>query len=286
MTDSAKGAPRSAWFRSVWSRARRQSAASGTGRPAWLPVWSVPAAMRAVRATVVMPSLFAVTFLVIGNPQMTLFAVFGSFATLVFASFGGSRRDKAIAHLGLAVVGSIALTIGTLVSGIAWLATLVTIPVAFAIFFGGVVSPNSASGVQAALLAYVLPVAGLAEPGTIPSRLAGWWLASIVGTAAVLLFSPKPPGDRLRATTAAAASTLAKHINAALAGTATPADRQASLDTKHQLKKAFVTGPFRPTGLAAADQGLANVIELLQFCIALTTDTLDGHVDQIGRAHV
>jgi hypothetical protein len=39
-----------------------------------------------------------------------------------------SGRDKAIAHLGLAVVGSTALIIGTLVSGIAWLATLVTIP--------------------------------------------------------------------------------------------------------------------------------------------------------------
>ena len=283
MTDSAKATPRSGWLRAAWSRARRQDTASGAERPPWLPVWSVPAAMRAARATVVMPSLFAVTFLVFGNPQMTLFAVFGSFATLVFASFGGSRRDKAIAHLGLAVVGSIALIIGTLVSGIAWLATLVTIPVAFAIFFAGVVSPNASSGVTAALLAYVLPVAGLAEPGTIPSRLAGWWLASIAGTAAVLLFSPKPPGDKLRATTAAAAATVAKHIDAALAGTATPADRQASLDARHQLKKTFVAGPFRPTGLAAPDQGLANVIELLQWCIGLTTDTLDGHVD-LARA--
>ena len=112
---------------------------------------------------------------------MTLFAVFGGFATLLFASFGGTRRDKAIAHLGLAVVGSIALIIGTLVSGIAWLAALVTIPVAFAIFFAGVAGPNTASGVTAALLAYVLPVATAGRAGTIPSRLAGWWLASVAG---------------------------------------------------------------------------------------------------------
>ena len=70
-------------------------------RPAWLPTWSVPAAMRAVRATLVMPTLFALTARIIGDPQMTLFAVFGSFATLVLVSFGGTRRDKAIAHLGL-----------------------------------------------------------------------------------------------------------------------------------------------------------------------------------------
>jgi uncharacterized membrane protein YccC len=209
--------------------------------------------------------------------------VFGSFATLVFASFGGTRRDKAIAHLGLAIVGSVALIIGTLVSGIAWLATLVTIPVAFAIFFAGGAGPNTASGVTAALLAYVLPVAALAEPGTIPSRLAGWWLASAAGTAAVLLLSPRPPGDKLRATAAACAATLARHIDAALDGTATPAHREASLAARHELKQAFVAGPARPTGVAAADEGLANVVELLQWCTGLICDTLDGHVD-LARA--
>jgi uncharacterized membrane protein YccC len=278
MTDSAKAAPRPGPLRAGWLRARQP----GT-RPAWLPVWSVPAALRAVRATIVMPCLFALTLEVIRDPQMTLFAVFGSFATLVMASFGGTRRDKAIAHLGLAVVGSVALIIGTLVSGIAWLATLITIPVAFAIFFAGVAGPNMASGVTAALLAYVLPVAALAEPGTIPSRLAGWWLASIVGTAAVLLLSPRPPGDKLRATTAAAATTLATHIEAALDGTATPAQREASLAARHELKLTFTAGPYRPTGLAAPDQALANVVELLQWCAGLILDTLDGHVD-LARA--
>src|SRR5215469_11200428 len=102
MTDSTKAAAGPGWLRAGWSRAWRPAARSGQARPGWLPVWSVPAFMRAARATIVMPSLFALTFEVIGNPQMTLFAVFGSFATLVLASFGGTRRDKAIAHLGLA----------------------------------------------------------------------------------------------------------------------------------------------------------------------------------------
>src|SRR6516165_4328571 len=87
-------------------------------RPAWWPAWSVPAAMRALRAVLVIPSLFALTYEGIGNLQMALFAAFGGFASLIMASFGGSRRDKIIAHLGLAVIGSIALVIGTAVSGI------------------------------------------------------------------------------------------------------------------------------------------------------------------------
>ena len=132
----------SAWFRS--SSTLRISSVALTGG----------AALRAVRATIVMPALFALTYKVIGDLQMATFAAFGSFATLVLASFGGSRRDKAAAHLQLALIGSAALIIGTAVSGITWLAVLITIPVAFGIFFAGVAGPNAASGVTAALLSH------------------------------------------------------------------------------------------------------------------------------------
>ena len=84
------------------------------------------------------PAVFALAYEGFGNLQIALFAAFGGFASLIVASFGGSRRDKLVAHLGLAVIGSIALIIGTAVSGIEWLAVLVTIPVAFGIFFAGV----------------------------------------------------------------------------------------------------------------------------------------------------
>ena len=152
----------------------------------------MPAALRTLRAVLVIPSLFALTFEGFGNLQMALFAAFGGFATLIFASFGGSRRDKLIAHLGLAVIGSLGLIIGTAVNGITWLAVLVTIPVTFGIFFAGVAGPNAASGVTAALLPFVLPVATPGTVSMIPDRLAGWWLASVVSTAAVLLSRRRP----------------------------------------------------------------------------------------------
>jgi uncharacterized membrane protein YccC len=235
--------------------------------------------MRAVRATVVMPSLFALAYEVIGDLQMATFAAFGSFATLVLASFGGTRRDKAIAHLGLAVVGSVVLTIGTAVHGIPWLAVIVTIPVAFAIFFAGVAGPNAASGVTGALLAYVLPVASPGTIGDVPSRLAGWWLASVAGTAAVLLLSPRSQGDRLRAAAATLANALASHLQAAGRGKADQASRDATVEAKHKLMELFGATPYRPTGLATADQGLANITELLEWVTSLTADALDGHID-------
>src|ERR1700685_684829 len=125
-----------------------EAAAGAPGQPGsspwWRVSWSVPAAMRAVRATLVIPLLLVITYKVLGDAQMTLFAVFGGFATLVVTSFGGTWRDKLIAHAGLALAGSLAVIIGTLASGSAWLAALVTLPVAFAVYYGGSAGPNAA----------------------------------------------------------------------------------------------------------------------------------------------
>ena len=277
--------------RAPWAAPQASSPSSSptpspaSGKLSWRPTWSVLAAMRAVRAVVVIPSLFAITYEGFGNLQLALFAAFGGFASLIVASFGGSARDKVIAHLMLAVTGSIALIIGTAVGGITWLATLVTIPVAFGIFFAGVAGPNAASGVTAALFAYVLPVASPGTLSMIPDRLAGWWLASVVSTAAVLLFSPPSPGDRLRAAAARSARALAAHLDASVHGRATAADVAACQAAKHELLSAFATTPYRPTGLATADQGLASVVQLLEWCTALLVDATQGHpnLDQAAQ---
>ena len=246
-------------------------------QPWWKPVWSVPAALRAVRATVVVPSLFALTDKVIGDPQMALFATFGGFATLVIAGFGGTRKDKLIAHTGLAITGSLALIIGTLVSGTTWLAVVVTVPVAFAIFFAGIAGPNAASGSTAAMFAYVLPVVSAGDASMIPSRLAGWWLASAAGTIAVLLLSPRPPGDRLRAAIADLAAELASRLDAAADGVIT--DPQSMHSAKEKLRTVFLAAPYRPSGLATADQALSSLVQLLQWGASQVSDAFDGHVN-------
>ncbi|MFY9846365.1 MAG: hypothetical protein WAK83_02225, partial [Trebonia sp.] len=230
-----------------------------------------------MRATVVVPSLFALTDKVIGDPQMALFATFGGFATLVIAGFGGTRKDKLIAHTGLAITGSLALIIGTLVSGTTWLAVVVTVPVAFAIFFAGIAGPNAASGSTAAMFAYVLPVVSAGDASMIPSRLAGWWLASAAGTIAVLLLSPRPPGDRLRAAIADLAAELASRLSAAADGVIT--DPQSMHAAKERLRTAFLAAPYRPSGLATADQALSSLVQLLQWGASQVSDAFDGHVN-------
>jgi uncharacterized membrane protein YccC len=228
---------------------------------------------------VVVCGLFAFTDQVIGNLQMATFAAFGSFATLVLASFGGTRRDKLIAHVGLAVVGSVLLTIGTVVSSSTALAAVVTVPVTFSVFFAGVAGPNAAAGVNAALLAYVLPAASLGTLSLVPDRLAGWWLASLAGTAAVLLLSPRPGDDALRAAASKLADALAGELEAALDGSATDEQLAGVLAAKQELLARFTATPYRPTGLAAADQAMANTVELLEWCTALTADAIRERAD-------
>ncbi|MVZ99834.1 FUSC family protein [Actinomadura sp. LD22] len=235
--------------------------------------------MRAVRAAVVLPGLFALTFEGLGNVQMATFAAFGGFATLVMASFGGRRRDRAVAHLGLAVVGSVLLTIGTAVHSVTWLAALVTLPVAFAVLFAGVIAPNLAAGATAALLAYVLPAASPGTLAMVPDRLAGWWLASVVGTLAVLLISPRPPADALRDAASGCARALADLLGAGLRAEAGPDRREASVRAKHRLTDQFTSTPYRPTSLTNADQALAGVVGMLEWSTALLCDSLSEYGD-------
>ncbi|HEX3510571.1 MAG TPA: FUSC family protein [Solirubrobacteraceae bacterium] len=248
-------------------------------RDRWLPVWSPAAALRGVRATLVVAGGFAFAVNVIGNLQVATFTAFGGFATLVLASFGGSRREKLLAHLALALAGSVLLTIGTAVTGTTALAALVTFAVVFAVFFAGVAGPNAAGGVTAALLSYVLPAA---SPGTfsmVPDRLAGWWLASVAGTAAVLLISPRPAPDPVRGAAAALARQLADTLEDALRGAAGDDHVSGFLAAKHELLARFTASPYRPTGLTARDQSLANAVELLEWCASMMTDAIRERAD-------
>jgi uncharacterized membrane protein YccC len=243
------------------------------------PVWSKPAAYRALRATIVIPGLFALTDLVIGNLQMATFAAFGGFATLVLATFGGSRRDKLAAHLGLGVAGSFLLVIGTVVSSHTAVAVLVTLPVVFSVLFAGLAGPNVASGGTAALLAYVLPAASAGTVGMIPSRLAGWWLATAAGTLAVMVLSPAPDSDRLRSAAADCAAALCAQLDAALKGQVSEEQTNASMAAKHNLVNVFASTPYRPTGLAHADQALDMLVEALEWSAALIADIVSEETD-------
>src|SRR6266480_3208561 len=85
-------------------------------------VADVAACKSAARAAIVMPAVFALADKVIGQPQTSLFAAFGSFAMLVLVEFSGPPRTRLLAYLGLAAVGAAYITLGTLCSRNEWVA--------------------------------------------------------------------------------------------------------------------------------------------------------------------
>src|SRR5439155_14741738 len=137
-----------------------------------------------------MPAVFALADKVIDQPQTSIFAAFGSFAMLVLVEFGGPRRTRFLAYLGLACVGATFITLGTLCSRNEWLAAGAMAVVGFGTLFSGVISGYFAAGSTGAILTFVLPATIPAPNSAIPDRLEGWALAIGVGTCAAMLLWP------------------------------------------------------------------------------------------------
>jgi uncharacterized membrane protein YccC len=145
---------------------------------------------RAVRAAIVNPAIFAVTLLVIRDLQVATFAVFGCFALLVMADFGGHRPARAVAYVAATVVGAGLVALGTAVSPNAAIGAAVMVVVGFTLAFAGVFGGYLAAAQTALLLAFVLAVSIPAPVTAIPARMAGWLLAGAVSTLAGVFVWP------------------------------------------------------------------------------------------------
>src|SRR5262249_61534404 len=86
---------------------------------------------RAGRGAIVMPALFALGDVVIGDAAVATFAAFGSFALLLLVDFSGSISERLRSQAALVLAGAALLTVGTLASRSTSLATAVTAVVVF-----------------------------------------------------------------------------------------------------------------------------------------------------------
>ena len=226
---------------------------------------------RAGRGAIVMPSMFALGDVVIGNPTIATFAAFGSFGMLLLVDFTGPMRARLLAQAALVVTGGVLVTLGTLASRATWLAALSMAVVAFAITFAGVVSSVIASATFALSLAYILPVTIAAPASAIPDRLLGWGLAGGASLLAISLLWPAPAREPLRRAAAAACRALAGRLRAESAfqlGRPGPDRDQATAESDAAvaaLRRLFFETPYRPTGLSTAARALVRLVDELDW---------------------
>jgi hypothetical protein len=216
-----------------------------------------PAAVRsAARAAIVMPAVFALADKVIGKPQTSLFAAFGSFGLLVLVEFTGPPRTRLLAYLGLASVGAAFITLGTLCSRNAWLAAGAMAVVGFTTLFSGVISGYFAAGATGAILTFVLPVTLPAPISAIPDRLEGWGLAAAAAISALMLLWPPRQRADLEREAAGALCAVADLLDA---NRETWAERarlaRASVDA---LGRRLMGTQHRPTGPTGPTAALAS----------------------------
>jgi uncharacterized membrane protein YccC len=225
----------------------------------------------ALRAAIVIPSVFAFADKVIAKPQIATFAAFGSFAILVLVEFTGPKKSRLIAYLTLAAAGAANITIGTLCSNEPWLATLAMGLIGFVILFSGVINGYFAAGTTAALLTFILAVMIPAAASAVPDRLEGFALAAVVGIAAQLLIWPPRVQAPLRRDAAVAATSLAELAATELEQDKTEiADRvEAAGAAVRGLRARFLATPHRPTGPTAAQAALNSLVDELDWVFSL-----------------
>ena len=229
---------------------------------------------RAARAALVVPAAFAFAKLVIGDSQVTTFVAFGCFALLVMSDFGGTRRPRAAAYVTATLVGAALLTLGTLVSPVAWVAALVMLLVGFWVQFSGVFGSYVAAAQTGLLLAFVLAVSVPAPPAAVGARLAGWLLAGAVSTLAGVFLWPRFERVALRRKAAAACRSLAELVRAqrGMPGHVDLSQqRQTAAVAVETVRREYGATPKRPAGPTRRDRAFVELLTELERTLEFVT---------------
>jgi uncharacterized membrane protein YccC len=229
-------------------------------------VLDVAALKSAARAAIVMPAVFAFADKVVGQPQTSIFAAFGSFALLVLTEFGGPPRARFLAYLGLGCVGAVFITLGTLCSRSPWLGAAAMAAVGFAVLFSGAFGGYFSAGATGAILTFVLPVTIPATNAAILDRLEGWGLATGAATCAVMLLWPPRRGADLQHAAAGAVRSVADLVDP---DTEPLAERERLARTAvDRLGELLLGTHHRPTGPTGPMAALASLPDELDWLLS------------------
>jgi uncharacterized membrane protein YccC len=240
----------------------------------------VVALRRAARAAVVVPATFAFSLLVIRDAQFTTFAVFGCFALLVMANFGGNRQPRAIAYVVTTLAGAVLVALGTVVSPDAPVGAVVMLAVGFALSFAGVFGGYVLAAQTALLLALVLAVSISAPAADVPARIGGWMLAGVVSTLAGLFVWPTFERTSLRRRAAEACDDVAdliEGLHVGPPGGQVAALQQTSRTAIEAMRSEYARTTMRPAGPTRRDRAFVELMSQLAEVVDLSERLANTH---------
>ena len=216
---------------------------------------------RSLRVALVMPPLFALGLVVVGDPQFALLAAFGSFSAKAMADFTGPARSRLASYIVLGLLGAALVAIGTALSNTLWPAVLAMLAIGTLLQFAAGLGGQFALGNNAAILAFVVTVMVPVGIDALPARLAGWLLACACAAVATALLWPRHERRDLYRQLAAAFRALAASARSAAAGDSPAAslgDVKAAIDRVRETQR--VLG-FRPIGPPGRQQALLGLVD-------------------------
>lgn len=215
---------------------------------------------RALRVAVVATAAFTICRYGVGDPVAAVYAAFGAIGFGVLSQVVGEPGQRTRTLLACFGVGTVLVTVGSLLSVSTWAATAGMLVIGSVIAFLPIGGPRPAGVANGLQLLYILPSFPPFAPETLPARILG--LAVGMGLLAVadrLLWPPRPP-RRYACRAAAAARELASLVHTLTTGAGDLAARRAAAAHAVERLRLFAT-PWeeRPTGPGARDRGLAHL---------------------------
>ena len=186
---------------------------------------------RSARAAVVLPCAFGLAHLAFSDPQVSLFAAFGSFALLLLVEFRGKPRTRLVSYVALLVVGACLVPLGTALSEHKVASVVAMAVVSLVVLYAGIASESAAAASTATLLMFVLPVAVAAPSSEVGARLLGLGIAGALCIPACLLVWPPPWREDLRRRLSATTTAVGRLVEAHADGMRDP-EAHAALDSE------------------------------------------------------
>jgi Fusaric acid resistance protein-like len=134
---------------------------------------------RSIRAAIVVPLLFALALLVIKQPELAGFAVFGTFAHQVMVDYNSAGSIRLVQSARLSLWGAVVVSLGTLASASPWLAVVGAASAGFLAELPWLTGGRFAAVRNALLLTFMFAVAVPVPPRSVFLNLAGWLVAAI-----------------------------------------------------------------------------------------------------------
>ena len=157
----------------------------------------------AVRFAVTLSAVDAILWFSFSNATAVVLGSFAVISLLYFLDYPGSTRERIVGYASAALVGTVAVVLGSLVGGWLALAVVAAFGVAFLFSYARVLRGFAARASVGLQGAFFLPLMSGAEPTQIPELVASWLIGSCIATAAGLLIFPSAGSNRIRVLLAA-----------------------------------------------------------------------------------